>query len=157
MFAFLDFLRGRSKRKTSRDKRSQHQEVDFDKLIMISENVASGMAELVRLGVVHRDLAARNVMIDQWLQVSSFYVCLFTHALYNSIDLYITNVTIYIWHQAKVGDFGLARAGTEYQMEMEDELGNTKKVIFADWYKITLMFIYFHFSHHCDALDHPII
>ena len=96
MFAFLDFLRGRSKRKTSRDKRSQHQEVDFDKLIMISENVASGMAELVRLGVVHRDLAARNVMIDQWLQVSSFYVCLFTHALYNSIDLYITNVTMYI-------------------------------------------------------------
>ena len=98
MIAFLDFLRGRSKRETTlrRDKRSQHQEVDFDKLIMISENVASGMAELVRLGVVHRDLAARNVMIDQWLQVSSFYVCLFTHALYNSIDLYITNVTIYI-------------------------------------------------------------
>ena len=73
MIAFLDFLRGRSKRReTRRDKRLQDQEVDFDKLIMISENVASGMAELVRLGVVHRDLAARNVMIDQWLQVSTF-------------------------------------------------------------------------------------
>ena len=88
MFAFLDFLRGRSKRREQgtlskrRDKSRQHQEVDFDKLIMISENVASGMAELVRLGVVHRDLAARNVMIDQWLQVSAFYVCLFIHALY---------------------------------------------------------------------------
>ena len=83
IIAFLDFLRGRSKRKTSRgDKRREHQEVDFDKLIMISENVASGMAELVRLGVVHRDLAARNVMIDQWLQVSTFYVYPVTFALY---------------------------------------------------------------------------
>ena len=36
---------------------------------MMSENIASGMSELVRLGVVHRDLAARNVMIDKWLQV----------------------------------------------------------------------------------------
>ena len=73
MIGFQDFLRGRSKRReTRRDKRNQHQEVDFDKLIMISENVASGMAELVRLGVVHRDLAARNVMIDQWLQASTF-------------------------------------------------------------------------------------
>ena len=50
--------------------------------------------------------------------------------------MYITNVPIYNWHQAKVGDFGLAREGAEYQMEMEDELGNTKKVLFADWYKI---------------------
>ena len=41
----------------------------FDKLIMISENIASGMSELVRLGIVHRDLAARNVMVDKWLQV----------------------------------------------------------------------------------------
>ena len=84
MIGFQDFLRGRSKRReTRRDKRNQHQEVDFDKLIMISENVASGMAELVRLGVVHRDLAARNVMIDQWLQVCTFYVCMpFTYALY---------------------------------------------------------------------------
>ena len=82
MLPHLDFLRGRSKRKTSSDKRRQHQEVDFDKLIMISENVASGMAELVRLGVVHRGLAARNVMIDQWLQVSTFYVFLSTYALY---------------------------------------------------------------------------
>ena len=83
MIGFQDFLRGRSKRReTRRDKRHQHQEVDFDKLIMISENVASGMAELVRLGVVHRDLAARNVMIDQWLQASTFCVCLFTYALY---------------------------------------------------------------------------
>lgn len=96
MLPLLDFLRGRSKRKTSSDKRRQHQEVDFDKLIMISENVASGMAELVRLGVVHRDLAARNVMIDQWLQVSTFYVFLSTYALYNCIDFYIKNVTIYI-------------------------------------------------------------
>ena len=52
----------------------------------------------------------------------------------NYIELYVTNVTIYIWHQAKVGDFGLAREGAEYQMEMEDDFGNTKKVIFADWY-----------------------
>ena len=42
---------------------------NFDKLIMMSENIAAGMAELVRLGIVHRDLAARNVMVDHWLQV----------------------------------------------------------------------------------------
>ena len=33
-----------------------------------SLKVASGMAELHRLGVVHRDLAARNIMLDRWLQ-----------------------------------------------------------------------------------------
>ena len=79
MIAFLDFLRGLSnRRETRRNKRRQHQEVDFDKLIMISENVASGMAELVRLGIVHRDLAARNVMVDKWLQVSKCHgiICL---------------------------------------------------------------------------------
>ena len=38
---------------------------------MMSENIASGMSELVRLGIVHRDLAARNVMVDKWLQVST--------------------------------------------------------------------------------------
>ena len=50
-------------------KTAEGRSVTFDKLIMVSENIASGMCELVRLGVVHRDLAARNVMVDDWLQV----------------------------------------------------------------------------------------
>jgi DNA-binding helix-hairpin-helix protein with protein kinase domain len=62
-FCFLDFLK-------NAERKRHGEEVTFDKLIMISENIASGMAELVRLGIVHRDLAARNVMVDKWLQVS---------------------------------------------------------------------------------------
>ena len=61
--SFTDFLKN-VERKRHTD------EISFDKLIMMSENIASGMSELVRLGVVHRDLAARNVMVDKWLQVS---------------------------------------------------------------------------------------
>ena len=62
-YCFLDFLK-------NAERKRHNEEVTFDKLIMISENIASGMAELVRLGIVHRDLAARNVMVDKWLQVS---------------------------------------------------------------------------------------
>ena len=62
ILSFSDFLKN-VERKRHTD------EISFDKLIMMSENIASGMSELVRLGVVHRDLAARNVMIDKWLQV----------------------------------------------------------------------------------------
>ena len=33
--------------------------------------------------------------------------------------------------KAKVGDFGLAREGAEYKMEMEDELGDQRKVTYT--------------------------
>ena len=60
----IDFLKNAERKRHT-------EEITFDKLIMMSENIASGMSELVRLGIVHRDLAARNVMVDKWLQVST--------------------------------------------------------------------------------------
>ena len=99
---------------------------------MMSENIASGMSELVRLGIVHRDLAARNVMVDKWLQVranifSNFWIrrIIPLSKFWNMFVWY----SVLFYYKAKVGDFGLAREGAEYKMELEDELGDRKKVV----------------------------
>ena len=43
-------------------------------------------------------------------------------------DLAARNVMLDKWHQAKVGDFGLAREGNEYEVEATDSAGNKKKL-----------------------------
>ena len=43
-------------------------------------------------------------------------------------DLAARNVMLDRWLQAKVGDFGLAREGTEYDMDDTDADGNRKKI-----------------------------
>ena len=43
-------------------------------------------------------------------------------------DLAARNVMLDKWHQAKVGDFGLAREGNEYEVEATDAAGNKKKL-----------------------------
>lgn len=80
----LDFLKNVERKKNT-------EEISFDKLVMMSENIASGMSELVRLGVVHRDLAARNVMVDKWLQVKIDMRCMDKS---NLIFLRIIHVTL---------------------------------------------------------------
>ena len=120
--SFTDFLKN-VERKRHTD------EISFDKLIMMSENIASGMSELVRLGVVHRDLAARNVMVDKWLQVSILLRPVKNLKIRLLLRFGISSFNIIFYLQAKVGDFGLAREGAEYKMELEDDFGDRKKVL----------------------------
>ena len=62
------------------------------------------MQTLEELKVVHRDLAARNVMLDKWGQVCTTCLHLLRTFSFKFLPL-----------QAKVGDFGLARSGDEYE------------------------------------------
>ena len=73
------------------------------------------MSELHRMGIVHRHLAARNVMLDRWFQAK-------------------VNMNL--------GDFGSARLGVEYTVEVTNKDEKIKKLSYhGNGLLQTLLFI----------------
>jgi serine/threonine protein kinase len=85
MLLVMEFLEKGSLKSYLRD--HARQETLFKDLIQIGENIASGMTELSRLGIVHRELAARNVLLDPWLRAKVGYFGLACDKNYGEIPL----------------------------------------------------------------------